>query len=124
MGAAINLALDMLHERKALYNENGIPYYRPWVFMITDGAPTDSWQQAAERIRSEEQSKALAFFAVGVANANMERLAQIALRKPLKLQGLKFSELFLWLSRSQKRVSGSKVGEQVPLPPIDDWSSV
>jgi len=124
MGAAINLALDLLHERKTLYHENAIPYYRPWVFLITDGAPTDSWQQAADRIRDEEHRKELAFFAVGIANANMERLAQIAFRKPLKLQGLKFSELFLWLSRSQKRVSASVVGESVKLPPSDDWSEV
>jgi uncharacterized protein YegL len=124
MGAAINVALDKLQERKALYNENGIPYYRPWVFMLTDGSPTDSWQQAAERIRNEEQNKALAFFAVGIANANMERLAQISVRTPLKLQGLKFSELFLWLSRSQRRVSGSNVGDQVDLPEISGWSAV
>jgi len=124
MGAAINLALDMLHARKVLYQENSIPYYRPWVFMITDGTPTDSWQQAAQRIRSEEQSKALAFFAVGIANANMEILAQIALRRPLKLQGLKFSELFHWLSASQKRVSASQVGEMTALPAPDDWAMV
>lgn len=124
MGEAINRALDMLRERKRQYKENAIPYYRPWLFMITDGAPTDAWQDAAQRIRNEEGAKELAFFAVGVEHADMATLSQIAVRRPMMLQGLKFNELFLWLSRSQKRVSASKVGEQTPLPSIEDWSVV
>ena len=124
MGAAINQALDMLRQRKTLFQENGVPYYRPWLFLITDGAPTDIWQTAAERLHSEEQADGLAFFAVGVGNADMNILAQIALRPPLKLEGLKFNELFLWLSDSQKRVSASQLGERVPLSTPKGWTSV
>jgi len=29
MGQAINLALNMIHERKEIYKQNGVPYYRP-----------------------------------------------------------------------------------------------
>ncbi|RBL67364.1 hypothetical protein C3E98_032370, partial [Pseudomonas sp. MWU13-2625] len=98
MGSAINLALDTLEARKAAYKANGISYYRPWVFLITDGGPTDAWQQAAARVREGEASKKFAFFAVGVQGANMDTLAQISTRQPLSLQGLKFRELFQWLS--------------------------
>ncbi len=124
MGKAINRALDMLRDRKAMYNANAIPSYRPWIFMITDGAPTDEWQTAARRVYDEEAAKGMAFFAVGVAGANMQTLVQIAVRKPVMLQGLKFTEMFLWLSRSQQLVSASKLGEQTALPSIDDWASV
>lgn len=124
MGSAINTALDMLRERKVRYRENGIPYYRPWLFMITDGAPTDNWQLAAQRVQNEESNKEISFFSVGVASADMNLLAQISSRRPLKLQGIEFSKLFLWLSQSQKRVSASKIGELTSLSPVDDWAVV
>lgn len=125
MGKAINFALDLLQERKRVYNEKGAPYYRPWVLLITDGAPTDNWKVAAQRVHNEEQGKGVTFFAIGVGEeADLQILSQISVRQPVRLQGLKFAELFLWLSNSQKRVSASRIGEKTALPPTDSWSSV
>jgi uncharacterized protein YegL len=123
IGGAIHLALDLLHERKTTYKLAGVPYYRPWIFMITDGQPTDAWEDAAQRIRNEENNKSVAFFTIGVEGANMELLRQIATRQPLKLKGLQFTELFVWLSQSQQRVSASKPGDQVALLP-PGWAEV
>ena len=115
MGGAINEAIDMIEERKASYREHGVAYYRPWAFMLTDGEPNDHWKPIVSRVQHGEQKKNFCFFAVGVEGANMEVLAEISVRKPLWLQGMKFREMFSWLSNSQQAVSRSSPGEQVPL---------
>lgn len=124
MGQAIECAFDLLQARKKQLDEMGVRPYRPWIFLVTDGAPTDEWQKAAQRVHKEEKAKSVAFFAVGVGNAKMDVLSQISSRRPLKLQGLQFRKLFLWVSQSQKRVSASIVGDKVSLPPVDDWSEI
>ncbi len=128
MGEAIEFALNLLENRKATYRNNGIQYYRPWVFLITDGAPNPNspWQHAAQRIRDAERQRKLSFFAVGVQGADMHTLRQITPeeRPPLMLNGLDFRSMFLWLSDSMVRVSSSTVGgEMVALPPVG-WGQI
>lgn len=115
MGEAISTALDMIEERKSSYRENGVAYYRPWAFMITDGEPNDHWKPVVSRVHAGEANKSVSFFAVGVEGANMEVLREICVRQPLWLQGMKFRELFSWLSNSQQAVSRSSPGDEVPL---------
>lgn len=127
MGLAINQALDLLQERKSEYRDHGVPYYRPWVFMITDGSPQgeaqDVLDNAIGRLRQEEDNRRVAFFAVGIEDADIASLRQITVREPVKLKGLNFNEMFIWLSNSMQKVSQSRPGEQVPLSPVG-WGSV
>jgi uncharacterized protein YegL len=125
MGKALEMALDTLEKRKALYRDNSVPYYRPWVFLMTDGAPTDDCQSAAKRLREAEDNRQLLFFALGVTEADFDFLRQISSpeRPPMRIEVKDFREFFIWLSASMKRVSSGKIGESVELPAVG-WGRV
>lgn len=121
MGQAIEIALNTVESRKAYYKSNGLGYFQPWIVLITDGEPTDSWQNAAQRVKQACAKQKLSFFAIGVQGANMNILGQID-SEPRKLEGLKFVELFRWLAASASAVSSSNAGDQVALPSISKWA--
>jgi len=126
MGEAIRQAITMVRNRKDTYKENRIAYYRPWIFLITDGAPTDAWKSAATSVHEGEAAKGFNFFAVGVEGANLETLKEISPpnRQPVMLKGLNFRELFIWLSSSLSTVSHSKPGDEVSLPHPTGWATI
>lgn len=123
MGEAILKAIELLGARKTEYRTLGTDYFRPWIFLLTDGQPTDMspgdarWDEVVEAVHGGEQRNEFLFFGVGVEPADLPALAKICPpgRPPLKLRAGHFREMFAWLSKSQQRVSASRVGEQVPL---------
>jgi uncharacterized protein YegL len=128
MGTAILTALDLLERRKEVYKQNGIEYYRPWLFLITDGKPQGetpgAYDQAMQRVKADQGKKKLIYLPIGVEGADMQLLAQGSPAPPRKLSGLRFIELFKWLSASLKSVSNSRPGEQLILPPTDPWAII
>lgn len=126
LGGAVARGLELLRNRKQILRDNGIKLFRPWIFLITDGEPTDNWSQLPGIIRHGEENKSFSFFALGVKGANFEILKQISVREPLKLSGVRFKEFFLWLSASLKNVSRSNPGDTVQIPDYKPygWSEV
>ncbi len=119
MGGAVQKSLALLRDRKDTYKHNGLDYFRPWLFLISDGAPTDVWEAAADQARQEEERKGVSVYAIGVQDADMQTLARFsAVRPPLMLNGLAFRDLFQWLSRSLSAVAQSQPGQQVALPAV------
>ena len=121
MGDAINVAIDMVKERNRFYNTMGTPVFKPWIFMITDGSPTDDISVAKKRIEEEEAKKKLKFFVVGVPGYDKHTMFQLTDRV-IELEGAKFEGIFDWLSESMVTISVSKPGAEAPLPNLPEDS--
>lgn len=111
MNEAIITGLDTLEQRKQLYRDQGIPYYRPWMFLLTDGIPTDSnlGDAAKQRLSEALQEKKVNFFPMGIGTgADYARLKEYNNGKMvLKAEKSNFAEAFVWLSSSMSAIANS-----------------
>jgi uncharacterized protein YegL len=125
MGGAVEHALKALAERKEEYQRTGTSYYQPWLVLMSDGAPTDAWQQAALQSRTLAEQRKLVVLPVGVGDsADLAILGQFSNRAAKPLAGMRFREFFQWLSASMSRVSQSTPGTGVKLPPSSGWDQI
>lgn len=107
MGEAVLKAIDQLNARKEMYKSTGVSYYQPWVVLMTDGVPTDTYQRAASTLKKLANSKKIVVVAVGIgAGCNLSILSEFCAddSPPQRLSGLKFSDFFVWLSQSMSEV--------------------
>ncbi len=130
MGEGVNMALDLLEQRKKEYKSVGVDYYQPWLVLMTDGAPNgdpNELERAIARTTQLVSEKKLTIFPIGVGEtANLETLARFTPKHhAIKLEKLRFKEFFEWLSESVEKTSQSIVGEKVELntKAISQWGS-
>ncbi len=127
LGKGVVIALDLVEHVKRNLNAAGISYTRPWIMIVSDGGPTDQandWAEAVRAARAAELTKKAEIFSIGVEGADLAKLGELAARPPIKLAGMKFKELFVWLSSSLSAASRSRPGEAYALPPTDPWKNV
>lgn len=127
LGEAMLLALDTAERQKNNLRQFGISYTRPWIFVLTDGAPTDTdarWREACKRVRQSEAENKVLVFPVGVGDVDLTQLAELSTMKPQKTNSASFREMFLWLSGSLRQVSRSVAGSKIDLPSTDSWAGV
>lgn len=125
MGRAVELALQRLEERKQQYKQAGTSYYQPWLVIMSDGAPSDNWNTAAEQACRLDQEKRMVVLPIGVgSSADLAKLARFSQRGAKQLDGLKFDAFFQWLSASMSRVSASTPGCAVKLPSASGWDAI
>ncbi|MDR2286622.1 MAG: VWA domain-containing protein [Prevotellaceae bacterium] len=123
MVKAVNEAIDKVEARKTWYKQTNQNYYRPWIILITDGEPDDDQNVDAlsRRVKNDMANKKYVFLPIGVENANMGILDQIAgtvndkKMGPLKLKGTNFKSFFQWLSASMGTVVNTEEGQTVNL---------
>ena len=121
MGEGVNLALDILEQRKKEYSNKGVDYYQPWMVLMTDGYPTDNTSSAITRVNQLASNKKITLFPVAIGyDADMAILKQFSTMKNsmvLKVTSAEyFKEFFEWLSQSVAVASQSVPGDKPTLP--------
>lgn len=125
MADAMMTALHLIARQTAKYNEAGIAYYKPWILLLTDGAPTDDAEMinaAVMQLLDAQKNSHVTVFAVGVDGADFNILDKMTLHfNPKQLSSIKWSEFFIWLSNSLKKVSASNPTDRIGLDKSDAW---
>ncbi|UQZ90238.1 hypothetical protein C4J81_13920 [Deltaproteobacteria bacterium Smac51] len=110
-GTSLGAAINLLHESlkndivKTTAGQKGD--FRPLVFILTDGQPTDEWQSAVARLR--EASPRLAnIYGIGCGDevdfTTLSRIADVCIH----MRGLStesFAQFFVWMSASVQSMS-------------------
>lgn len=121
MGEAIDKAIDLVEERKKTYKQEGIPYKRPFIWVLTDGKPTDmrpddeKWEQIHQRIQDGEDKKSFALFIMAVGRDAKESIQPLHPQRTLALDDGKFREYFEFLSASVEQVSSTVNEEDIDI---------
>ncbi len=119
LGEALNLLLQRIGEevRKTTAEQKGD--WRPLVFLMTDGAPTDSWETAADSIMRSRPGNFIACAAGARADENvLKRITEVVVRLN-DLEPDTLRQFFKWVSASVTATSRSvaaKPGDAVNLP--------
>lgn len=128
LGPAMDLALDTLTTRKDFYKANGIPYFRPWIFLISDGAPDRGWESAANRASQQVEGNHAIVWSIGVDGADLHTLQRFAgNRNAFPLKGTYFSELFEFISNSVSAASTSDPSNptyNINLEDLAKWAQI
>ncbi len=125
LGAAMKCALDEIESQKTQMRSAGVSYKRPIVMLLSDGEPTDEWDKVAADCRNAESAHKVNIMPIGIGDqANRTTLGAFSNKGALNLRGLKFKELFVWLSRSIQAVSRAPAGGAVQLNPVDSWAQI
>lgn len=120
MAEGIEYAVNLVKKRNAFYQKIGIPFFKPWIFMVTDGLPNstlEAMEHAAQRIHKEENSGSngkLKFWVLGISNYDSSEMFKLT-KRVVELKDHDFTGIFDWLSDSMTAISQSTVGESVPL---------
>lgn len=133
MGAGVNLALDKLEERKNMYKEVGIDYYQPMLVIFSDGGANGNkavFNAASRRACDMVNNRKLTSLPIVICKKNDEKEVNNAYEslksfspknKPKKLDAIKFTDFFEWLSKSVSIRSRSQPEDRVVAPSTDVW---
>jgi len=107
LGAAIKLLMKNIDKdvRKTTANQKGD--FKPLVFIMTDGAPTDNWQGPADELKKKRPGNIIACAAgPGADDTILKRITEVVVRLKDTSPGT-LGAFMQWVSASVKTTSAS-----------------
>lgn len=118
MGAALLLLMDRVKHEVVRSTEQQKGDYRPLVFMLTDGQPTDIWESAVSELRNMTSPRFANLYAIGcgpdIDNQILYKVTDIVLNMPTT-NAEAFRKFFVWLSASIQSASMSVGRDGTPV---------
>jgi uncharacterized protein YegL len=105
LGEALNLLQQCIDRevRKSSPTQKGD--WKPLIFLMTDGQPTDRWEDAADRIKDARPGNVIACAAGPAADASMLKRVTENVVELKSLQPEQLKAFFKWVSSSIKTAS-------------------
>jgi uncharacterized protein YegL len=127
MGAGLVKAVNIVKERNRFYDNLGTPVFKPWIFIVSDGAATDDMSEAIRLVKKEEAKGKLKVIALGVKGYTPSVFSQFT-NRIIELADYNFDSIFDWLAASMVSISVSKVsnenGDNVELGTLPENSRI
>jgi uncharacterized protein YegL len=122
LGAALSLMRACIDREVVRTTPTTKGDYRPLVFLLTDGAPTDDWESAADLAYGRKGTKVAHIYAIGcgtdVDTESLKRVTDVVFNiKDLTPDVAK--KFFVWLTASVKGASARVEGTSADKGPID-----
>ncbi len=121
LGAALRLLKASLDKEVRKNTEEQKGDWKPLVFLMTDGMPTDAWETVAHELKQQNRVNLIAFAAgPGADVANLKRMTDIVLKSEELSPGT-LKAFFQWMSqsilRTDKSVQTIASETMIDLPP-------
>jgi uncharacterized protein YegL len=120
LGKAVDHAMAMIEAQKQKYRQNAIPYKRPWLWIMSDGAPTDAWESVAVRAQAAQTERHFILWAIGIGkDVPLQTMMAFTTRERcFRLGERNIKDMFEWFSASAAAGARAKTSEQAALPPL------
>lgn len=127
LGAALHLLGNSLDRDIVSNSSNRKGDYKPLVFLMTDGMPTDNWEHQADAIKNRTKQKVATIIALGcgggVETSTLKRITEVVLMMD-SITPDQITQFFKWVSQSVSTASvsaqaagGGEAQAQLPPPP-------
>ncbi|OIJ97064.1 vWA domain-containing protein [Streptomyces monashensis] len=119
---AVETALELARDRYRTLQDQRVPVRRPFLWVLTDGAPSDAegrrmdpadLAETARKVRVGEEQGAFVLQAIGVRGADLDLLRVLAPKAALMLKDLDFGTILDLLFQSSDRVTPDKAADDV-----------